>query len=242
MEGVQVHLTGYRRVAHLQYIPLAGGDRAIRAPWRSLAGFATLDAGLARAVEPALSAIAPRLRGICAAQLTRRLNTPLASSMGRLFDAVACLLGLRLEMQYEGQAAMELEALAEGGRSMLLPFPLLRSAEPWVLDPVPLLMSLAERKQRGAEPADLAASFHESVARAAIRVARAAADAAGIDTVVLSGGSFQNARLIDRCMALGGAMGLTMLRPQLLSPNDGAISFGQAAVAAARLSQGAPAA
>jgi hydrogenase maturation protein HypF len=159
--------------------------------------------------------------------------------MGRLFDAVACLLGLRLEMQYEGQAAMELEALAVSGQSMLLPFPLMQSAEPWVLDPVPLLLSLAERKQRGDPPADLAASFHETVARASIRVARAAADAAGVDMVVLSGGTFQNARLMDRCMALGAAAGLTMLRPQRLSPNDGAISFGQAAVAAARLSQGA---
>jgi len=135
---------------------------------------------------------------------------------------------------------MELEALAEGGRNVLLPFPLVQSAEPWVLDPVPLLLSLAERRHRGDAPADLAASFHESVARAAIRVARAAADAAGVDTVVLSGGTFQNARLIDRCMALGGAAGLTMLRPRRLSPNDGAISFGQAAVAAARLSQGTP--
>ena len=239
-EVLVADLAGYRRMAHLQYIPLAGGDRAIRAPWRSLAGFATLDPGLAQAVEPALSGVAPRLRGICAAQFTRRLNTPLASSMGRLFDAVACLLGLRLEMQYEGQAAMELEALAEGGRNVLLPFPLVQSAEPWVLDPVPLLLSLAERRHRGDAPADLAASFHESVARAAIRVARAAADAAGVDTVVLSGGTFQNARLIDRCMALGGAAGLTMLRPRRLSPNDGAISFGQAAVAAARLSQGTP--
>ena len=238
-EVLVADLAGYRRIAHLRYIPLAGGDRAIRAPWRSLAGFATLDPGLALAVEPALSHVAPRHRGICAAQLTRHLNTPLASSMGRLFDAVACLLGLRLEMQYEGQAAMELEALAVSGQSMLLPFPLMQSAEPWVLDPVPLLLSLAERKQRGDPPADLAASFHETVARASVRVARAAADAAGVDMVVLSGGTFQNARLMDRCMALGAAAGLTMLRPQRLSPNDGAISFGQAAVAAARLSQGA---
>ena len=239
-EVLVADLAGYRRMAHLQYIPLAGGDRAIRAPWRSLAGFATLDPGLAAAVEPALASVAPRLRGICAAQLTRRVNAPLASSMGRLFDAVACLVGLRQEMQYEGQAAMELEALAEGGRSMLLPFPLLQLEDSWVLDPVPLLLALADRLKRGDNPADLAASFHESVARAAIRVARAAADAAGLGLVVLSGGSFQNARLLDRCMALGAAAGLKMLRPHRLSPNDGAISFGQAAVAAARLSQGAP--
>ncbi len=95
-------------------------------------------------------------------------------------------------------------------------------------------------RRRGDDPADLAASFHETIARAAIQVARAAADATGLDLVVCSGGSFQNARLLDRCLALGADAGLVMLRPHLLSPNDGAISFGQAAVAAARLSQGAP--
>jgi hydrogenase maturation protein HypF len=239
-EVLVADLTGYRRVAHLRYVPLAGGDRAIRSPWRSLAGFASLDPALLSAVEPALATIDPRERRVCAAQIASRLNAPMASSMGRLFDAAACLLGLRLESQYEGQAAMELEACAGRRRGEVLPFPLLPSPEPWVLDPIPLLLALAEGRRRGDDPADLAASFHETVARAAIQGARAAADASGLDLVVCSGGSFQNARLLDRCLALGADAGLVMLRPHRLSPNDGAISFGQAAVAAARLSQGAP--
>ena len=241
-EVLVADLAGYRRAAHLRYVPLAGGDRAIRAPWRSLAGYASLDEALGAAVEPVLAAVSARERGVCAAQLASHLNAPLASSMGRLFDAAACLLGLRLESRYEGQAAMELEARAGRRQGTLLPFPLLQSQEPWLLDPVPLLLALAEGRQRGDDPADLAASFHETIARAAIQVARAAADATGLDLVACSGGSFQNARLLDRCMALGAEAGLVMLRPHRLSPNDGAISFGQAAVAAARLSQGAPAA
>jgi len=215
---------------------------AIRSPWRSLAGFASLDPALASAVEAMLANIDARERGVCVAQIASRLNAPMASSMGRLFDAAACLLGLRLESQYEGQAAMELEACAGQRRGDVLPFPYLPSPEPWVLDPIPLLLALAEGRRRGDDPADLAASFHETVARAAIQVARAAADATGLDLVVCSGGTFQNARLLDRCLALGADAGLVMLRPHLLSPNDGAISLGQAAVAAARLSQGTPAA
>jgi hydrogenase maturation protein HypF len=238
-EVLVADLAGYRRVAQLRYVPLAGGERAIRAPWRSLAGYASIDEALAAAVEPVLAAVGARERGVCATQLASRLNAPLASSMGRLFDAAACLLGLRLESQYEGQAAMELEARAGRRQGTLLPFPLLQSQEPWMLDPIPLLLALAEGRRRGDDAADLAASFHETIAHAAIQLARAAADATGLDLVVCSGGSFQNARLLDRCMALGAEAGLVMLRPHRLSPNDGAISFGQAAVAAARLSQGA---
>jgi len=238
-EVLVADLAGYRRLAHLRYVPLAGGDRAIRAPWRSLAGYGSLDPVLAAALEPALAAAPARARAVCSAQIASHLNAPLASSMGRLFDAASCLLGLRMESQYEGQAAMELEALAGRREGALLPFPLAEGQDPRVLDPIPLLLALAEGRRRGDDPADLAASFHETVARAAIQMARTAADATGHDLVVLSGGSFQNARLLDRCMALGAEAGLVMLRPHRLSPNDGAISFGQAAVAAARLSQGA---
>ena len=191
-----------------------------------------------RAIDAAGTRASARRRSRAAS--TRRL----ASSMGRLFDAAACLLGLRLESQYEGSGGDGTGGARRAAAGvMLLPFPLLPSPEPWVLDPVPLLLALAERRQRGDDPADLAASFHETVARAAIRVARAAADATGLDLVVLLGWQ------LPECAAarpLPGARRRRRARrccdPHLLSPNDGAISFGQAAVAAARLSQGAPAA
>jgi hydrogenase maturation protein HypF len=171
-----------------------------------------------------------------ARQLAAGLNTPLASSMGRLFDAAAAVLGIRQVAQYEGQAAMELEALAGRRPAQPLPFPVTGdSAAGWVLEPVPLLAALGERMARGVDVADLAAAFHESVAAATDELAALVAATAGTRTVALGGGCFQNARLLISVRARLEARGLRVLVPRRLSPNDGAISYGQAAVAAALL-------
>ncbi len=167
------------------------------------------------------------------------INAPLASSMGRLFDAAAAVLGVRFVARYEGQAAMELEALAgrqPAGR--LLPFPVRETGTGWELDPVPLLGALGELRNQGTALSQLAADFHASVAAAAVRVARWAAALGGVHTVVLGGGTFQNARLTTLIREGLTRAGLTVLFPRRLGPNDGAISYGQAAVAAARLIQG----
>jgi hydrogenase maturation protein HypF len=156
--------------------------------------------------------------------------------MGRLFDAAACALGLRTESLFEGQAAMELEALAGTAAGTDLPFPVVDG----IMDPVPLLLALADARARGTDPAALAAGFHDAVARTAATLATRAAAAAGVTTVVLGGGTFQNVRLLDGVIGLLEGQGLRVLRPRRLSPNDGAISFGQAAVAAARLSREIP--
>jgi hydrogenase maturation protein HypF len=107
----------------------------------------------------------------------------------------------------------------------------------WVLDPVPLLAELGRRRLRGEDAGDLAAVFHESVAEAAAELASRVASSEGLDTVALGGGCFQNARLLGSVRARLEARGLAVLVPRRLSPNDGAISFGQAAVAAAMLAR-----
>ncbi|NIQ54239.1 MAG: carbamoyltransferase HypF, partial [Gammaproteobacteria bacterium] len=117
-------LLDFRRVGHLRYAPLPGGDRGARTPWRSLLGYASLDdptwAGDALAdVDPTELEVAWR-------QIERELNAPRASSLGRLFDAAAALLGIRLESRYEGQAAMELECAAATTPGRILPFPVRR--------------------------------------------------------------------------------------------------------------------
>ncbi|HEX5633968.1 MAG TPA: hypothetical protein VFX50_12105, partial [Gemmatimonadales bacterium] len=178
---------------------------------------------------------------LCERQLARGLNSPLVSSMGRLFDAAACALRLRTEAHYEGQAAMELEALAGERPGETLPFPLVagdaKSGEPeWLMDPVPLLLALLEGVARGHDRAVLAAGFHDAVARTAAELAARAAAGAGTRTVVLGGGTFQNVRLLTQVGRLLDERGLRVLRPLRLSPNDGAIAYGQLAVAAARLS------
>lgn len=233
-------LAGYRRAAHLRYAPLPGGDLAARRPWRVAAGYVSLEPALARACGRAFDGVDTAKQIAVAQQLATRVNAPLASSMGRLFDAAAAVLGVRRASQYEGQAAMELEALAGTRAAQPLPFGFAKDADGcWILDPVPLLAELGERLARGESAADLAAAFHESVAAATDEVAAEVAAEAGIGTVALAGGCFLNARLSISIRARLESRGLRVLLPRRLGPNDGAVSYGQAAVAAAIL-QGEP--
>jgi hydrogenase maturation protein HypF len=227
-------LTGYTRVDHLRPAPLPGGDAAARMPWRAALGFLSLEPGAAGAFEAAFEGVDPRERAVAERQIAARLNAPLASSLGRLFDAAAAVLGVRRVNRFEGQAAMELEALA--GRR---PAPeLLR---PHGLDFVPLLAELGERRRRGGDLGDLAAGFHDAVAAALAAAGSAAAQRAGLGLVALGGGVFQNVRLLDATVRGLTAAGLRVLVPRQLGPNDGAVSYGQAAVAAAVLAgEGAP--
>ncbi len=236
-EALVADLSGYRRAAHFRYVPLPGGDLAAREPWRVALGYLSLEPGIADEFALAFSGIKSEGRVIAERQIERRFNAPLASSMGRLFDAASAILGIRQRASYEGQAAMELEALAGAQPAEPLTLPLRESGDFLVLDPVPLLAALGEQRQRGVDAGLLAARFHESVVRAAAAVAIIVADGAGIDTVALGGGSFQNARLLSGVRARLEARGIRVLVPRQLGPNDGAISFGQAAVAASLLSR-----
>jgi hydrogenase maturation protein HypF len=168
-------------------------------------------------------------------QIEHRLNAPLASSMGRLFDAASAVIGARQVAEYEGEAAMELESLAGDQPADPLPFPIAEDGAGWLLDPLPLLVALGEGAARGVTREHLAAAFHESVATTTAEVVRRACHQENVDTVVLCGGVFQNARLLVTVGRLLRERSLTVLAPRMLPPNDGAISYGQAAVAAARM-------
>ena len=229
-------LIGYRRVGQLRYAPLPGGDLAARRPWRVALGYLSLAPVQADAFRAAFEGVDARELALARRQVERGLNAPMASSMGRLFDAAAAVLGVRRESHYEGQAAMELEALAGTRTGRILPFPASDApAGGWILDPVPLLAALGERRAAGDDVAQLAADFHTSLANGAVRVACLAAASADIRTAGLGGGVFQNARLLDTMKRGLEAEGLEVLIPRRLGPNDGAISYGQAAVAAAQL-------
>jgi hydrogenase maturation protein HypF len=168
--------------------------------------------------------------------MARALNTPLASSLGRLFDAAAALLGIRSVSRYEGQAAMELEAAATGVPGRVLPFPIVEHGNgASVLDPLPLLRALAAEHRGGRSVAECAADFQESVVHATSRLAVDLCARAGLGTVALGGGCFQNARLLDGLASKLSNEGLVVLIPRALGPNDGAVSYGQAVIAAARL-------
>jgi len=223
------------RVGQLRYAPMPGGDLAARNPWRCALGFASLGGTDAPAFAAACEGISGFEREMARRQIARGLNAPLASSMGRLFDAAAAVLGVRRRAWYEGQAAMELEALAGAGPAEPLPFPATYEHGRWHLEPLPLLAALDDCRARGDAPAVLAARFHEAVATGTADVVDRVAEATGLRTVALAGGVFQNARLLASLAGRLERRGLEVLVPRALSPNDGAISFGQAALAAAVL-------
>jgi hydrogenase maturation protein HypF len=229
-------LTTYRHVGRLRYAPMPGGDLAARRPWRVAAGYLSLEPAAAAAFAAAFAGVAPAKQILVQQQLAAGINTPLASSMGRLFDAATAVLGVRRVAAYEGQAAMELEALAGDRPAHPLPFPERTGTDGIVeLDPLPLLVALGEGRRAGTCVRDLAAEFHESVVAATAGVVARAAAQSGLAVVALGGGCFQNARLLATLRARLEAGGLRVLAPRALSPNDGAVSYGQAAVGAARL-------
>ncbi|MDX2151469.1 MAG: carbamoyltransferase HypF [Bryobacteraceae bacterium] len=236
--GGEVLIARYRnfdRYAHLRYVPLPGGDAAIRHPHRT--AFAYLRAaGLSSHLRmpPGESALLER-------QIERAVNTIPASSMGRLFDAAAVLLGYRGPASYEGQPALELEAKAEDPRDPLSAFSWdISPGSPLVIDPAPLLAALVEELPRAATSA-LAWRFHQSVAALILRVALLARDESGLSTVALTGGVFQNVLLLRLTTPLLRAEGFRVLLHHRVPPNDGGLSLGQAAIAIATLPPSPPA-
>jgi hydrogenase maturation protein HypF len=231
-------LADYRRVGQLRYAPLPGGDIAARSPWRVALGYRSLAPETLGAFALAFEGVDRTAIRLVEGQIEAQVNAPLASSMGRLFDAAAAVLGVCRESHFEGEAAMRLEARA--GRLEADPLPYEAPAAPdgtYVFDPLPLLAALGERARRGEDTGRLAAAFHESVAEGTARVVEAVAGREGVRRVALGGGVFQNARLLASLAGRLQARGLEVLTARTLPPNDGAVSYGQAVVAAARLAR-----
>ena len=162
------------------------------------------------------------------------LGSPVTSSMGRLFDAVGALCGLRARVTYEGQAAVELEAVAEPTEHAAYPLPL-GGSDPLVLDARETVRRVVADLGAGAPPGVVAARFHTGLAAATAEACARLAEAAGLDVVVLSGGVFQNRLLLERTAADLRRRRLRVLVPERLPPNDGGIAYGQVAVAAATI-------
>ena len=234
-EFMVADLRSFRRVGHLRYAPLPGGDRGARHGWRAALGYAHVAGSSGDVIAKALRSIDSGARRLVRQQCEADLNAPRASSMGRLFDAAAAIIGICTVSRYEGEAAMRLERAAGHRIADVIPVPM--SAEtPWTLDPTPLLTELARRALAGDDSELLAAVFHESLAEASTAVIRRIAECERLDLVALGGGVFQNARLLSSLRRRLIASGLRVLASRQLPPNDGAISYGQAAVAAAQAS------
>ena len=224
---------GYERAAHLRPVAMPGGSAAIREPWR----MALVWARAAGRSDPDQLGLAPAGLDATAvdavADLVDRGGGRATTSVGRLFDAVAVLLGCRARVTYEAQAAIELEALARAvDRDDAPSFADDVPFADGVLDPAPLVDRMVEERARGIPAAVLAAAFHESIGLATARVARDLARTRGIDAVVLTGGVFQNVRLSEIVARELGRSGLAVLTHERVPPNDGGLSIGQAAIAA----------
>jgi hydrogenase maturation protein HypF len=219
-------LAGFTRAGHLWPVRLPGSERAIREPWRMACAWLVETAGPEPELPPTLAGEVDPGRWAEVARLCQTgTASPLTTSAGRLFDAVAAMCGVRAFVSYEGQAAVELEALcdpADCGAYEL-------AFEHGVLDARPLIAAVAADVAAGVRVAAVSARFHEGLARATA----AACAASGERTAVLSGGVFQNRVLLERTAEHLERAGLRVLRPEALPPNDGGISYGQAAVAAA---------
>jgi hydrogenase maturation protein HypF len=213
-ELLRCDLEAFERVAHLDPVPLPGGAAAIREPWRTAAAY------LEAAGRPVPFPGWPQLRPVLS------VNAPRSAGMGRLFDAAAALLGVRERVSYEGQAAIELEQLAGAEPSE----PYACTVSGGVIAGAELIAAVDD-DAAGRPRAQIAAAFHEGVAAAA---AAACAHAAEPRTVVLSGGTFQNLRLLASVRRRLEEAGFDVRSHTLVPPNDGGISYGQAAVAAAR--------
>ncbi|WP_424887069.1 carbamoyltransferase HypF [Streptomyces sp. XH2] len=237
-------LVRYRRAGRFATAPLPGGAAAVRRPARMALGYLYGAEALGGpGVPPSLTASFVRRlpqeeTRVVRTMVERGVNCPRASSAGRLFDAAAALLRLCDDATYEGQAAVALETAAGHERAEALPWRLARAGGLWVYDPVPTLTALLDRAVTGERTGALAAAFHRTLAEVTSGLVDRAVAAGAPSTVCLSGGCFQNARLLAETRSLLENQGLRVLVGSAVPVNDGGISYGQAAVAAARLKEG----
>ena len=235
---------GVLRLAHLRTFPLVGGERAVREPRRAALGLLWALGGR-RAVAPVTHLFEPDELESMLGMLERRVHTPLTSSMGRLFDAVAALVGLRARTTHEGEAAMALEAaawqmtgLVPGRKGSVAEeaYPVtVTGGNPLVLDWGPLMEGVLADVENGVSPARISFRFHLAL----VELAAAIADRVAIPTVVLTGGCFQNRLLLRRIETRLSAAGFDVRWPQQIPPNDGGLALGQAVLARARAVRGA---
>jgi hydrogenase maturation protein HypF len=236
---------GYRRLAHFETIPLPGGTQAIRQPWRNtlanLSHYFDFNELQTRYGElDTIRFLNGKPLAALESMMQRSVNSPLSSSCGRLFDAVAATLGIcREQCNYEGQAAIELEAVASSVFEQTqqgYPFELENRAGMLILAWRPLWQALLDDLNTGVDSAIIAARFHRTMIDALHRATMKLAEAHGFKRVVLAGGVMQNRLLLEGVVEALQQAGFELLLPQVLPANDGSISLGQAVIAAARMS------
>jgi hydrogenase maturation protein HypF len=231
-------LTDFVRAGRFELVPMPGGDAAVREPWRMAAAFlkmaygettAKLDLAFLRRLDPAAWRTLSRA-------IDRGLNAPMTSSAGRLFDAVASLLRLRDSVEFEGQAAMELEALAEPHADRIYPTGLTEMDGTVIVRTQDIICAVVDDLLRETAQATISARFHATLVDVLVQVCRRIRQRTGIDAVALSGGVFQNVWLLEAALDALERAGFEVYSHRQVPANDGGLALGQAAVAARRMS------
>jgi hydrogenase maturation protein HypF len=224
----------FTRAGHLGYVRMPGGERAVQEPFRmALAHLLGACGGWDSALPPVAEATDAE-RSAVLWQLQHDVNAPGTSSVGRLFDAVASILGVRHRARYEAQAAMELEALVDPGARGTYPVAILDGA-PAVIDPGPMIRGVVDDLLAGTTVPVIAARFHWTVAAAIVEMCARIRKATGLERVALSGGVFQNVTMLVAARAVLSRAGFEVWSHRAVPPNDGGIALGQAVVAHAVL-------
>ena len=242
-EMMVADLQGFERLAHLRYVPLPGGEQAVRQPWRMAATYLSQAFG-----EAFLDCDIPFVRQLdrskwhmLSQMMVRNINCPPTSSLGRLFDAVAALLGLpsgSATQLYEGQAAIELEIQAAQSRQLAsYPFSIDRQGNtpPSLVDVSPMIRAIVHDIQQNIPVPIIASRFHHTIATLLARVCDEIREQTNLNIVALSGGVFQNRLLLEQLLNLLKERNFQVYINRCVPPNDGGLSLGQIAIAAAKL-------
>lgn len=233
--------TGFERFGHLQYIVLPGGEKAIREPWRIAVSLLKLTYGAFwRDIAKRLTFLTDeRQMELFDRIIDGKINSPLSSGLGRLFDGIAALLGAHRQVSYEGQAAMQLENLATGSSGDPYPFEIIYGKEkPYILNITAMIESIVSEMEAGQNHAKIASSFHQTLIDAFASVADKMREETELVRVVLSGGCFQNKILLEGAVDKLRKSGFDVYCHQQVPANDGGISLGQAVIAASMIQKG----
>ncbi len=225
----------FRRFGHLQYFVLPGGEKAIHEPWRIAASLLKSAYGQSwLSIAEKLGVVSAKSSGVLLDKIMEnKINSPLTSGLGRLFDGIAAIMGLRRSVSFEGQAAMELEGRITEASGASFPFEIKQDEEGcFILDMSPTIRSIVDEVLSGTDKGIISSSFHWTLSRAFAAMAGEMRAATGIKRVVLSGGCFQNRILLERIVSELENAGFTVYCHNQVPANDGGVALGQAVVAA----------
>ncbi len=231
-EFLVADLSGFERRAHLEYLPLPGGDQAVSEPARTAVSclYAAFGEEIFDLRLDFLRRVGKRKLKILVGMIRHRVNSPLSSGCGRLFDAVSALAGICDKISYEAQGPIELEAVSEPGARSHYPFRLEKEGDAIVVRIAPIFRALARDLERKVPAGRIGGKFHNTVTEFSVEISRMIRRERKINEVALSGGVFQNRLLLEKMTARFTGAGFRVYTHSRVPPNDGGISFGQAAI------------